>query len=149
MTYKLRTRILPAGRVTRFLTFFPRLIVFLPGTSPLVRQTQPVTVHLWRPAAAIEGLQWYDLMLLVGNLEGNNCGAATPCSVPSELGPRRITISVDTGDRQVPRWLVSSPDAAVWATTSVNATAGKLEVELELPLAGSIVLVLTAITAAI
>jgi hypothetical protein len=33
-------------------------------------------------------------VILAGNLEANNC-VGSPCSVPTELGPRKATVAVD------------------------------------------------------
>ena len=52
-------------------------------------ETQPVIVHMWREGPG-------KFVVLAGNLEGNNC-AGLPCSVPTALSSRTVTVSIDTG----------------------------------------------------
>jgi hypothetical protein len=81
-----------------------------------VDQTQPLTLHMWAeaapwataagavPAAAAAAAaaalaagtpRVGRLVILAGNLEGTSC-VGSPCTVPTELGPRQATVAVDT-----------------------------------------------------
>jgi hypothetical protein len=96
--------------------------------------TRPITLHTWSEGTGTRGI-------LAGNLEGNHCNGL-PCSVPTELGGRAVTVSLDTRST-APRWLCYSLDPAV-RPTLLTSVGGVVNVTIELALSASRVYMLTA-----
>ena len=132
-----------------------------------VDQTQPIALHAWSEHHAGNGTgdvgstgsdgRLPRLMVLAGNLEGNNCGAGSPCSVPTQLTPRSVTVALDTsgglvaaaargvGQRWLLRALDSSMSPRILTAAARGGRGGQVTFVVDVPVASCRVYVLHAL----
>ncbi len=101
-----------------------------------VDPTQPIALHAWRGAVGGDPGVRARITVLAGNVEANNCGSETPCSVPTQLGPRSVTVNLDTGVGGVRRWLLRSLDKPSM-TRVLDSSAGRVTFPINLSAASS------------